>query len=541
MLVQSIPLNKNNTLIEAYRQGEADILNYFDYKPFSSYKARYEAIKEQTYEREQLVSVLTKMNEAWGAPTSTMKQIERLKDENSVVVIGGQQAGLVSGPLYSLNKVISIIRLAKEQEAALKVPVIPVFWIAGEDHDYDEINHMFTLRDEKLHKHTTKQQQVIKKSVSHIALDKELTKEWLLTSFQDLQETVHTKDLYNRLTNCLEKATTFVDFFARVIFELFQEEGLVLIDAANEEVRALESDYFKNIIEQERPIAESVYTSIQRLQQEGYTIPLEVEEADAHLFYHDAQNERVLLKRFANDFVGKNDEVQLTKEQLLNIATETPEKLSNNVVTRPLMQELLFPTLAFVAGDGEISYWAALKGAFHAVGQKMPPVVPRLSFTYVTERLEKLLTQRVVSLEAAINQGTNAVKMNWLMAQETPPVTSLFEEAERQLEMLHAPLQELVSDIAPNMQSESTRNLNYMKENLVYLQRRIEQSLEEKYAIPMQQFTEIELFLHPNGVLQERVYTPLYFLNEYGFAWIEKLNQLEELSFEEEHYAVYLS
>src|SRR5699024_8758863 len=202
-----------------------------------------------------------------------------------------------------------------------------------------------------------------KKSVSHILIDKKLTKEWLLTSFQDLQETVHTKDLYERLTKCLEEATTFVDFFARVIFELFQEEGLVLIDAANEEIRALESDYFKTIIEQERPIAENVYATIQQLQQEGYAIPLEVEEADAHLFYHDAQNERVLLKRFVNDFVGKNDEVQLTKEQLLNIATETPAKLSNNVVTRPLMQEMLLPTLAFVAGDGEISYWAALKGA----------------------------------------------------------------------------------------------------------------------------------------------------------------------------------
>lgn len=541
MLVQSIPLDKNNALIEAYRQEEASIINYFDHKPFSSYEARYEAIKEQTYERAQLVSVLTEMNKAWGAPASTLKEIERLKDENSVVVIGGQQAGLLSGPLYSLNKVISIIRLAKEQEAALKVPVIPVFWIAGEDHDYDEINHMFTLRNKKLHKHTTKQQQVIKKSVSHIPLDKEQTKEWLLTSFQDLQETVHTKDLYEGLMRSLEKATTFVDFFAHVIFDLFPDEGLVLIDAANKELRALESDYFQTMLEYERPIAESVYTSIQQLQQKGYAIPLEVEEADAHLFYHDAQNERVLLKRFANDFVGKNDEVQLTKKQLLNIAKETPEKLSNNVVTRPLMQEMLFPTLAFVAGDGEISYWAALKGAFHAVGQTMPPVVPRLSFTYVTERLEKLLTQRTVTLEAAINQGTNAVKMNWLMAQETPPVTSLFEEAEKQLETLHGPLQQLISDITPNVQNESVKNLAYMKENLAYLKRRVEQSLEEKYAIPIQQFTEIELFLHPNGVLQERIFNPLYFLNEYGFAWIGKMIQLENISFEEEHYVVYLS
>lgn len=541
MLVQSIPLDKNNALIEAYRQEEASIINYFDHKPFSSYEARYEAIKEQTYERAQLVSVLTEMNKAWGAPASTLKEIERLKDENSVVVIGGQQAGLLSGPLYSLNKVISIIRLAKEQEAALKVPVIPVFWIAGEDHDYDEINHMFTLRNKKLHKHTTKQQQVIKKSVSHIPLDKEQTKEWLLTSFQDLQETVHTKDLYEGLMRSLEKATTFVDFFAHVIFDLFPDEGLVLIDAANKELRALESDYFQTMLEYERPIAESVYTSIQQLQQKGYAIPLEVEEADAHLFYHDQGNERVLLKRFGKDYVGKNDEVQLTKKELLEVATKNPEKLSNNVVTRPLMQEMVFPTLAFLAGDGEISYWAALKGAFAALDLKMPPVVPRLSFTYVTERTAKLLEQRVVSLTDAINEGTGSVKINWLMNQQTPALPALFTEAERQLEQLHAPLQALVQEITPNVQNEAEKNLLYMKNHLGYLQKRVEKSLAEKHRVPLQQFTEIELFLHPNGLLQERVYNPLYFLNEYGYRWIQEMTRIAEIPFEKEHFAVFLS
>lgn len=541
MLVQAISLQKNNSLIEAYRNEDASVLKYFDYKPFSSYRTRYEAIMEESYDRKQLASILKEMNEAWNAPQSTMKQIERLQEENSVVVIGGQQAGLLTGPLYSLNKVISIIRLAKEQEAALGVPVIPVFWIAGEDHDYDEINHIFTLRDEKLVKHPTKQQEIIKKSVSHINLDKDLTKEWLLTAFQDLKESKHTKELYEAMTSCLDESSTFVDFFARVTFDLFQEEGLVLIDAADEKIRAFESSYFEKIIENEDAIAKHVYETVQTLQQKGYAIPLEVEEADAHLFYHDQGNERVLLKRFGKDYVGKNDEVQLTKKELLEVATKNPEKLSNNVVTRPLMQEMVFPTLAFLAGDGEISYWAALKGAFAALDLKMPPVVPRLSFTYVTERTAKLLEQRVVSLTDAINEGTGSVKMNWLMNQQTPALPALFTEAERQLEQLHAPLQALVQEITPNVQNEAEKNLLYMKNHLGYLQKRVEKSLAEKHRVPLQQFTEIELFLHPNGLLQERVYNPLYFLNEYGYRWIQEMTRIAEIPFEKEHFAVFLS
>lgn len=541
MLVQAIPLEKNNALNEAYRNEQASILDYFDYKPFASFENRYEEIKQRSYQRTALVKVLTEMNRAWGAPANTITQIERLQNEASVVVVGGQQAGLLSGPLYSLNKVISIIRLAKEQEAKLNVPVIPVFWIAGEDHDYDEINHTFTLREGTLHKHVSKQQEIIKKSVSHIPLDKDLTGKWLLQAFQDLQETNFTKEIYDKLKHSLDRATTFVDFFAEVIFELFQEEGLVLLDAAHPGIRQLEKDYFKAMIEQERQIATDVYETVQQLQQEGFAVPLEVEEADAHLFYHDEQNERVLLKRFTNYFVGKNDEIELTENCLYEIARQTPEKLSNNVVTRPLMQELLLPTLAFVAGDGEISYWAALKKAFHTMDLKMPPVVPRLSFTYVTERIDKLLKQRVLTVEDAINKGTDQIKLNWLLAQETPPVRQLFFEAEGQLKALHQPLQELVVQVTPSVQSEAEKNLQYMKDHLAYLQRRVEQTLEKKYATQIKQFTEINHLLRPNGGLQERVYNPLYFINEYGVTWIQELHKQANITFEAEHYVVYLT
>src|SRR5699024_4977171 len=126
--------------------------------------------------------------------------------------------------------------------------------------------------------------------------------------------------------------------------------------------------------------------------------------------------------------------VSLTTDELLEVAMEQPERLSNNVVTRPLAQEYLFPTLAFVGGDGEISYWATLKGAFHAVGFYMPPVLRRMSFTYQTERASKLLNIRVLNSPDVIRNGVEKEKMNWLQSQTTPPIDQRSEEHTSELQ-----------------------------------------------------------------------------------------------------------
>src|SRR5690606_16933014 len=105
------------------------IMSYFSYQPFASLEKRVLDLKNRTFERQALSDILHKMNAHWDAPEQTLRQIERLKDDDSVVVIGGQQAGLLTGPLYTVNKIISIITYAKEQEEKLNIPVIPVFWI----------------------------------------------------------------------------------------------------------------------------------------------------------------------------------------------------------------------------------------------------------------------------------------------------------------------------------------------------------------------------------------------------------------------------
>lgn len=540
MQTKPIQLTNKNCLIRHYRNEREEMMGYFDYKPFDNFQIRLEDLQQRSYHRDELATTLHNMNENWAAPASTLQQIERLRDESSVVVIGGQQAGLLTGPFYSINKLISIVRLAKEQEEKLQRPVIPVFWIAGEDHDFEEINHIYTTQYQHIYKHRLNSEMNNKKSVSHLAMDQERAVTWLQTAFSYLQETVYTKSLYEKVESCLQASHSYVDFFARLIFELFPDEGIVLVDSGDVAIRRLENDFFKQLINKQEEISTSVYETVQKLQQEGYTIPLEVELDDAHLFYHDEYNERILLKREDDLWIGKNDEVELTTTEMLSFAENNPDRLSNNVVTRPLVQEFLFPTLAFVGGDGEISYWATLKQAFHHVGFKMPPVLPRISFTYQTDRISKLLRTRVLDANDVIENGLDEVRMNWLLNQETPSIEQLFRETYVKIEQIHGPLREVAKDISPDLEAEARRNQDYIKGHIDYLQRKMEQKLAEKYEHQLVQFDEITNALKPNATLQERIWSPLPFVNEYGVQFLRLLMNDDNLSIKQTHYLVTL-
>src|SRR5699024_8515060 len=141
MQVTCMELNNKNKLNHMYRAHEEAVVSYFEYYPFGDFNNRLADLQHRSYQRDSLADVLNKMNNHWGATEATLNQIERLSEPESVAVIGGQQAGHLTCPLYSVNILISVVHLAKQQEKELNVPVIPVFWIAGEDHDFAEINH----------------------------------------------------------------------------------------------------------------------------------------------------------------------------------------------------------------------------------------------------------------------------------------------------------------------------------------------------------------------------------------------------------------
>ncbi|WP_047981359.1 bacillithiol biosynthesis cysteine-adding enzyme BshC [Ornithinibacillus contaminans] len=536
MRIEPLHIKNKNTLIRDYRDQQPAIMQNFDYG-ITDYQDRLAELTARTYKRQQLVEVLITLNKGWNAPSATFENIERLKSENSVVVIGGQQAGLLTGPLYSINKVISIVQLAKQQEELLGVPVIPVFWVAGEDHDFEEINHTYMLNQTTMKKFKVQQRVLDKRSVSSIELDKATVSEWVDRIISQLPETAYTTDLHQIIQQCLEQSITYVDFFAQLIYQLFPDTGLVLMDSGAEQIRKLERDYFIEMIQKQREISTGVANAYETLAQAGYNIPLDVTKQDGNLFYHK-DFERILLSKNAQGhWVGKQNEVILTEQELLDIAMQTPEKLSNNVVTRPLMQDLVFPTLAFIGGPGEISYWSVLKPAFHALGIKMPPVVPRLSFTYVEPQLEKTLNLYDISIQEAINNGVQAVRDQWFKEKINPSVEETASEIKQLIEKAHEPLRMIAKGIRADIGDLADKNLEYLLRDVAFLEKRIMKALEERYEKELTDFNLLEASLHPEG-LQERIWNPLPFINRHGLECFVKMTT-EYCSVEQDHYIVY--
>lgn len=542
MQIEKITLPNLSRLIRDYKNHDTYMMQYFDYLPFAdSFDERIRDLKSRSFQRDALADALMEQNKEWGAPEQTLVNIDRLRDEDSVVVIGGQQAGLLTGPLYTVNKAISLIQLARKQERELGIPVIPVFWIAGEDHDFDEVNHVFMPGTDRtnLKKHKLGHHIYEKRSVSHIPKDEISAKAWLDGVFGALPETFRTKELYHEVLNSLESSHTYTDFFARLMYQLFPDEGIVLVDSADRSIRLLESDYFVQMIQHRREIAEQVHLTRERLLQAGYAVALDTSPDDGNLFLQYA-GERTLLQISGNGtWAGKQNECSLAETELLEIAKLQPERLSNNVVTRPLMQELLFPTLAFVGGNGEIAYWSAFKEAFHVLGLKMPPVLPRLSFTFSDAKLDKVLAQLALSHEEAILGGTEAKKAHWLATQMEPPLDKLFESVQASIIKTHEPLRELAAGIRDDIRQLAERNIRRIEQEINFLHSKMVQAVEDKYANRLAGFDYAGARLKPFGGLQERVWNPLELINRHGGSFISTL-AAETCSFKEDHYIVHI-
>src|SRR5699024_7499183 len=157
-----------------------------------------------------------------------------------------------------------------------------------------------------------------------------------------------------------------------------------------------------------------------------------------------------------------------------------------------------------------------------------------------TDRVDKLLRTRVLKAEDVIQYGVTDVRMRWLMSQETPSIDIVFSDVLQQIETLHEPLRAIAKDVSADLEAEAARNKQYIQHNIHYLQKKVEQKIAENHKLPLQQFDEINIALHPNNGLQERIWSPLPFINEYGVDFFKTLIHKEELSLKEQHYIVSL-
>lgn len=521
----------NQPITDDYIHRFDRVQELFEYHPWEAHSlelraAWLDSAQHARAQRSGLIAALKEFNLQAGNTYEAMQAIESLEREETLCVIGGQQAGLFSGPLLVIYKAITIIQQAREAAKRLNRPVVPIFWIAGEDHDWDEVNHVFVAGSNmEIDKIKLNRSSEARSPVSQIKIAEDDWKQAIKQLDDVLMETEFKEELINKLEHFTIDSSTLVDFFAKMMAWLFGRYGLILMDSADPNIRQLEGVMFAQLITKHEEINRAILSKQQKLINMGYTPQAPAQEGQANLFILD-KGERRLLQAHPDGFVDRKDELKLTVEQCLQIAQQTPDQLSNNVMTRPLMQEFLFPVLGTVLGPGEIAYWGQTAEAFRVLSMKMPLIFPRQEFTLIEGTIQKHMSKYNLTFED-VALHFEEKRNEWLKTQDHLKLDDKFTAVKEQFEQLYEPLLQTVAQINEGISKLGQTNKQKIIEQIEFLEQRATQAFEAQYEASLRHLDRIQLSLLPLDKPQERVYNIFVYLNKHGTGWLEEIMDSE--------------
>ncbi|OBZ19113.1 bacillithiol biosynthesis cysteine-adding enzyme BshC [Bacillus sp. FJAT-27264] len=473
-------------------------------------------------DRAQVAACLRSYNEAHNPHEAVKSSLALLEQPGTLVISGGQQSGLFTGPLLVIYKAMTTIIAAKEAGEQLGRPVVPLFWIAGEDHDWDEVNHTYVLnRNGEISKIKIEKTGDVRSSVSDIKVEDESWQQVVAQLDELLQDSEFKPGIMEFIREASSASNNMTDLFAKLMGNLFGKFGLILLDSADPCLRKLEQPFFETLIRENEELETAYLNAAAVIRDSGYQLQADVAEGSANLFYiHEGT--RLLLHKKDGFFTDRKGTISFSKEALLDILYTHPERFSNNVLTRPLMQDYLLPTLATVLGQGEIAYWAIPHQAFKTVGGAMPLIIPRMSFTLVEGTLQKHMDKYGIGFPD-VHQGLDGKRQEWLTAQDELRLGARFEETKAAFNALYEPLIEQLGTIQAGLLKLGSNNKDKILDQISFLQAKAQDAVEKQNEAALRQWERIELSLMPQGKLQERVYNIMYYLNRYGPDWLDNL------------------
>ena len=487
-----------------------------NFRENSSFESVLREQQEQARDRAALTTVLRDQNQVYGASKKTLEHIAALENPATFAVVTGQQVGIFGGPLYTMLKTLTTIRLA--QRLKEKYPLfsfVPVFWLEGEDHDFAEMHHAQVLdsagsvaRIEYLPGGVLPDRNPGPVGEFRFDAAIETTLATLQTS---LQETEFTSALMESLRGCYAAGTSFNEAFARWLNKLFPEDGVVFISANNPVLKKILSPLFLREVT-EYPASSQIVIGQSAELEKTYHAQVKPKSVNLFLFHKGG---RYPIEPREHDFSLRGTRHFLEPDELARIATETPEELSPNVVLRPLAQDTLLPTIAYVAGPSEIAYHAQLSPLYAHFGIPQPLLFPRASVTIVEERVQRVLEKYGLRLEDLF--GDPSILTNRVMEQISEvKLDDLFQRTTKGIHGLLTELRFGLKELDPtllgaleNATSKIDINLGVMKEKSIAAQKR-------RNETAVRQIERAVGSVLPGGVLQERQLSVVYFLNKYG-------------------------
>jgi bacillithiol biosynthesis cysteine-adding enzyme BshC len=498
-----------------------------------------EVLSNYKTDRKELCHALERINRNWGAGEKTLANIEQLRDEKTVAIVTGQQAGLFTGPLYTIYKAMSAVKLAcclTERG----VSAVPVFWIATEDHDYDEvataefINCNCSLDSVTTSSHIHKPNY----SVGSVRFDNSIDE--TLKDFFALQpDTEFILDLKKIVEDSYQSGKSYGDAFARMMTVLLGQYGLIFLDPLDEKLKKLAAPLYSQAASNAPEIAKVLVARSKELESDGYHAQVLVTEDSFPLFYHTDDGARFALTKTTDDkYKIKDHTEEFTIDELTKLALENPTRFSPNVTLRAVVQDYLLPTIVYFGGAAEIAYFAQTAEAYRLLERPITTILPRASLTMVERHTWRTLNRYDLKL-TDLFEGYDNVMTRLVEEHLGTETAKAFDHADKNINEELDRLQEALKKIDPTLADALENGRNKINYQLHGLRSRFHKAQLKRDEAAHRQIERAIAALYPNKALQERHISIVSLLARHGqyvVRWIYDAMSLET----NDHQVVYL-
>lgn len=482
-------------------------------------------------DKDELRKALYTYNDPSSAHTEVIGNIEALSNDPSArTIVTGQQLVMAGGPMFTIYKIVTAITTARNLTASTGHPVVPVFWLADEDHDFDEITEVAFPTGTNWFSDRLQPREGPARRVSEYTVTN--SDAALLDMIESaLPPTDHRAELMKDLRRSYKAGSTHGQAFSDLISSLFGRYGLVIFGSAKAESRKLIINDMLRLLDASDSIYEALESESSRLETEYHR---QAAVTYSNWFLIGDHGERLKL-HYEQGYWSTSEGHSFSTHELKELVGRNPGCLSPNVFMRPILQDLMLPNVAYVAGPGEVAYYAQMKGMYAALGMQMPVIIPRFSATLYEPSIRKYADELGFDQTEYAHRIEDLEAM-YLRRHEDLDTHAFFETwAEQITELAQSKMEEVIKT-DPTLEG-TLRKVESDQINLLHqLKGKMHKAIKTREEVQLKRLARVQMALYPNRQLQERAVSFIYILNKYGTSFLDDLlDQAGRLSSDSHH------
>lgn len=473
-------------------------------------------------DRAALVTVLEAQLDRRGAPDQARAAARKLADPGTVAIVTGQQAGLFGGPLYTLLKALTAAKLAADVEAHYGVPVVTIFWDHGEDHDWAEVASTDVL-DADLQVRRVKVAEgdgAGLRPVGRVPLPADISR--VLEELASvLPRTEFTDETLKTLRRCYSAGRSMSEAFGRLMDDLLGPLGIVVFDGCDPAAKQWAAPLFARVLTHPGHTSRLAARAGEALAAAGYHAQVTPQHDAVALFYMRDAREAL---HFSHGTFRAGD-ASWTPDALLAELEAHPEHFSPNVLLRAVVQDAMFPTIAYVAGPSELAYLGQLREVYAFHETPMPLIVPRATGTLLDAPAARFLQRHDLPLPALRAQDEHA--LNALLEAQLPAsVEQALTDTELTVRERLERLRAAVPAVDPTLDGAVQSMAGRLDHEMRSLRAKVIQASKRRHDTLRRQFIRTQSLTFPGGHAQERTICVAWFMNRYGPALVPRLYEV---------------